>query len=91
MTDDPLGEWLALSSHRRDILVTLDVDGPGSGYGLWERIGKDVTPPTIHKNLVTLREAGLVDATEKDGREHVNHITDEGRALVDAAREWMSA
>ena len=89
MSSDPPEEWLALSSHRRDILVTLDVDGPGSGYGLWERIGEDVTPPTTHRNLQALIDAGLVAVSPKDDRENAYQITDDGRALVDAAREWM--
>ena len=89
MTEPP-HEWLALPDHQRDLLTTLDVDGPGSGSGLYRRVGNEVSRPTTHSNLKRLEDSGLVAVSPKNGRENTYEITEEGRRVLEEAREWMA-
>lgn len=89
MTKAPPEEWAELSSYQRDLLVSLDTDGPHSGNGMWRRFGKESTPATTHRHLNELIEHGYVTAEKKDGRENIYEVTPEGRKLLETAREWM--
>lgn len=87
-------EWAKSNAIQRDILITLYLDGPATGARVHESRGE---PPanesTTHRNLVALRERGLVEADtdDDDGRAYVNSLTDEGTRLVEQYKRVINA
>jgi len=80
-------DWRDLSSYKRDLLVALAADGPATGVTLHERVRADAAknPARTYSHLTDLVDMGLVrrEDSETDGRERVNHLTDDGRDLVE--------
>lgn len=89
MISDPPEAWLRLSAHERDILVTLDVDGPCSGKELSDRVGLDIHYSSTHRGLQNLLEADLISVEPKDGRENNYQVTSDGASLLSVVRGWM--
>lgn len=93
VSSDLPAEWRGLPAHQRDILVTLVVDGPGSGNDLFERIGGvegRSKPPTTYRNLGDLQDGGYVQAEEKDGRENIYKAAHKAVGLVDKVGRVIS-
>jgi DNA-binding PadR family transcriptional regulator len=90
-TDIP-DRWKQLWSRRRDILLTLVVDGPMSGTELHDRIGGvdgRRADSEIYQDLTYLRDEGLVEMTSRDGRENDYAATGQGKVLVHrVGEEW---
>lgn len=94
MTTGPPRDWLELSAIRRDVLVSLDVDGPGSSKEIHDRIGGvdgRQSYQAVARNMSALRDAGLVEAYPETGRNAENRLTPDGRELLGEAREWMDS
>lgn len=94
MTQDPPDEWLRLDDLQRDILTSLDVDGPASGNELRDRVGlggERAVKSTVHRHIGRLREKGLVESYPDRGPSATSRITDRGRRVLAGAREWMQA
>lgn len=86
----PPDGWSTLKSHQRDILISLNNDGPESGNALNRRLGQVVAHTTTHNHLDTLENAGLVSVAPKDDRENIYQITGNGEELLSKARRWMN-
>jgi DNA-binding MarR family transcriptional regulator len=79
--------WHQLSPWQRDVLITLAVEGPQTGYALSGAVDPDVDKSSASRTLKELRGHGLVERTEGDHRQdgHENRLTTEGLALVHEA------
>lgn len=87
--------WRKSNAIQREILIELYLEGPASGARIHELRGE---PPsnesTTHRNIVALRERGLVESSDDDslpGKGKQNSLTDEGRDVVDAYRDVINA
>lgn len=77
-------DWRDLSTHQRDIIVTLAVVGGATGTRIHALRGRDAdTEPTTHRNLSALRQRGLIESSAVDGddRARENRLTEAGQEL----------
>jgi len=86
----------ALTAFRHDILVVL-ADGPTHGLGLKTALEAAPHYETVHHgrlypNLDRLAEEGLVekDTRQPDRRTNEYALTEHGRALLAAYRDWQA-
>jgi len=77
-------EWRALTSIQRDILIALAVEGPAKSTEIPGRLGEETESMRTQtlKNLPKLRDKGLVQAEQVDGRTKRNSLTKDGLELV---------
>jgi hypothetical protein len=84
--------WLELPAYQRDLLLTLVIDGPGSGKELHERVGGGdgrKRGPTTYRHLADLRDADLVKSEPGMGHDNTYAATTHGLVLVDALVESL--
>jgi predicted transcriptional regulator len=76
--------WHDLSGWERDVLVTLAVDGPATGYKIAERIDPTAQRSQSTEPLNKLIEKGFVKRNSPDVPQngYTNKLTTEGLALV---------
>jgi len=77
-------DWRALTATERDIMVVLALEEGAVGHRVHECLRGDepTTRSTTLRALVSLRDAGLVESEEIDGRSKRNELTSKGWALV---------
>jgi len=82
--------WKGLPARQRDVLVSLILEGPCNGTEMHERIASsDVyrNKDNTYRALDSLRERGLVEREERDGRSYEYSATTRGLSLVHRVAE----
>lgn len=78
--------WQELTASQRDLLVALAIHEQGTGAALNQAVGRTHNRRNAtHRDLLHLRERGLIDAEEvadKRGRPKYNQLTDAGEQLL---------
>jgi DNA-binding PadR family transcriptional regulator len=80
-----------LTGFQRDLLYVIASADRPSGQQIKESISEDVGEVNhgrLYPNLDTLVERGLVEKGQLDRRTNYYQLAEEGRAAIEARREW---
>ncbi|MFB6187560.1 MAG: PadR family transcriptional regulator [Halobacteriaceae archaeon] len=81
-----------LTAFQRDCLFVVAGNSGSKGLVIKEELedyyGSDVNHGLLYPNLDELVEKGLIKKDEKDGRTNMYSITDRGKRVLEARREW---